>query len=198
MKTILSPRVSTTLMAGFLAGILCTAILPTLLQPTKASAQAAAKPPTNMVDLAALQAELAALKGQLPDQAHAMADAGYHFSNLWFAGQKQNWPLAKFYLDETRSHLNWAVRLKPVRKTAAGLDVDLRGILQAVENTQLADVRKAVEGRNTDKFAAAYRLTLEACYACHKASEKPYLRPQVPEHPETRIINFDPAATWPQ
>jgi len=198
MKTILSPRVSAMLLAGFLAGIFCAAILPPLLQPTKASAQTAARPPTNTVDFVALQAELAALKSQLPDQAHAMADVGHHFSNLWFAGQKQNWPLAKFYLDETRSHLNWAVRLKPLRKTAAGLDVDLRGILQAVENTQLTEVRAAVEAKDAEKFSAAYRLTLEACYACHKASEKPYLRPQVPEHPETRIINFDPAAAWPQ
>ena len=198
MKTEFSTRIRVTMLLGFAAGLICATILPALLQPTKASAQAAIKPPTNTVDLAALQNELAALKGQLPDQAHAMADVGQHFSNLWFAGQKQNWPLAKFYLDETRSHLNWAVRLKPLRKTSAGLDVDLRGILQAVENTQLAEVRRAVEARDATKFTAAYRLTLEACYACHKASEKAYLRTQVPEQPESRIINFEPDANWPE
>src|SRR5678816_724889 len=95
-------------------------VLPLFLQRGQAQAQAAATPTTNAVDVAALQAELALVKGQLPDQAHGMADVGYHFANLWFAGKQKNWPLAKFYLDETRSHLNWAVRLKPVRKVAAG------------------------------------------------------------------------------
>src|SRR6185369_13558026 len=79
----------------------------------------------------ALPAEVERLKAVVPDQSHAMADVGYHFANLWFAGNKKNWPLAKFYLDETRSHLKWAVRIIPVRKTKAG-DVDLRGILEAV------------------------------------------------------------------
>lgn len=198
MNTILYGKTRVTTLIYIAAGLICGLALPVLFHSPTAQAQPAVKPPTNTVDLAALQTELNALKGQLPDQAHAMADAGQHFANLWFAGQKQNWPLAKFYLDETRSHLNWAVRLKPVRKTAAGQDIDLRGILEAVENTQLADVRKAVEARDAGKFAAAYRLTLEACYACHKASEKPYLRPQIPEEPDSRIINFDADAKWPQ
>jgi len=29
---------------------------------------------------------------------------GYHFANLWFAAEKQNWPLANYYLEEKRSH----------------------------------------------------------------------------------------------
>src|SRR5437867_2659829 len=41
----------------------------------------------------------------------------------------------------------------------------------------------------------SYRRTLEGCYSCHKAADKPYLRPRIPEQPESRIINFDPAAT---
>ena len=65
-----------------------------------------------------------------PDQAHVMVDIGHQFGDLWFAAQKQNWPLAQFYLDQTRSHLKWAVKIQPVRKTSAGADVDLNGILQ--------------------------------------------------------------------
>ena len=49
----------------------------------------------------------------LPDQSHVMKDIAYHFSNLWFAAQAQNWPLAGFYLNETRSHLKWAVSPAP-------------------------------------------------------------------------------------
>jgi hypothetical protein len=137
------------------------------------------------------------LKGRVPDQSHAMKDVGYHFANLWFAGQKKNWPLAKFYLDETRSHLKWAVRIIPIRKTKAG-DVDLRGILEAVDNSMLNEIQKAIQSEDASKFTGTYKQALEGCYACHKASEKPYLRPQIPERPEVGIINFDPDAKWPQ
>jgi hypothetical protein len=71
-------------------------------------------------EVARLKAEIEQLKGRLPSQSHAIIDVGYHFSNLWFAGQQQNWALAEFYLNETRSHLRWAVRIVPVRRTKAG------------------------------------------------------------------------------
>ena len=35
------------------------------------------------------------------------------------------------------------------------------------------------------------------CYSCHKAADKPYLRPRVPTEPASRIMNFDPKADWP-
>src|SRR2546427_13015736 len=55
-------------------------------------------------EIARLKDEIERLKGMLPDQSPVMKDVAYHFSNLWFAGQAQNWPLAGFYLNETRSH----------------------------------------------------------------------------------------------
>src|SRR5580658_3143323 len=87
-----------------------------------------------------------------PDQAHAMMDVGYHFGNLWFAADKQNWPLASYYLDETRSHLRWAVQIQPVRTTKSGANVDLNGILEAVDKTLLADVDKAIENKDVAGF----------------------------------------------
>jgi hypothetical protein len=144
-----------------------------------------------------LEKDVARLKSIASDQSHAMADVGYHFANLWFAGEKKNWPLAKFYLDETRSHLKWAVRIIPVRKTKAG-DLELQGILDAVDNTFLAEINKNIDNKDQENFRASYRKTLEGCYSCHKAADKPYLRPQIPTTPPQPIINFDPDAAWPQ
>lgn len=187
------PNPSTYLPAILLLALaLCTA----LEHQPRASAQSApapaATPAPKAPDLAALQAEIERLKTLLPDQAHAMADVDYHFTNLWFAAEKQNWPLAKFYLDETKSHLNWAVRIRPLRKTAGGQDVDLKVFLQALEASSLNDLKKAVDGKDHAAFTAAYRQMLEGCYSCHVASEKPFLRLHVPEQPEARIIDFVP------
>jgi hypothetical protein len=149
-------------------------------------------------DLQSLAAEIEAIKGKLPGQAHAMQDVGYHFSNLWFAGQKEHWDLAHFYWGETRSHLRWAVRIIPKRKHSGGSEVDLAAILQAVENSPLKQIEDAIKSKDKAAFENAYRFTIDGCYSCHKASEKAYLRPQIPTQPETPIINFDPSADWPK
>ena len=131
------------------------------------------------------------LNDRLPDQSHAMQDAGYHFENLWFAGDRQNWPLASYYLRKTQSYLELPVRIKPVRKTKAG-EVDLKGILDAVNNGLLAHVDQAITNNDVAAFRAAYRQTIEGCNACHTACERSYIRLQVPNAPSTTIIHFDP------
>jgi hypothetical protein len=145
-----------------------------------------------------LLARIAALEAVIPDQAHIMSDVGDHFTNLWFAATAENWPLADFYLGETRSHLRWAVRAKPIRKDSKGEDVDLVHILEAFENSQLTELKQSLDGKDRPTFERVYKDSLTVCYSCHKASEKPYLRPQIPTQPETRIIDFDPKADWPR
>jgi hypothetical protein len=163
--------------------------------PTQPPPQAAASDASS--ELAALRDEVARLRRLVPSQSHAMQDVSYHYTNLWFAGAKANWPLAQFYLNETRSHIGWAVRIIPKRKLTSG-EVELEGIRQAFDSGYLAAVQQAIDARSTTRFADSYKRSLEGCYACHKASEKPFLRPQVPTQPETQIVNFDPDATWPE
>lgn len=144
-----------------------------------------------------LRKELEHIKSLLPGQAHAMHDVSYRFENLWFAVQHENWALADFYLAETRSHLKWAVRIIPVRSRTAG-DVDLGGILESIDTTLFAAVKEAIDRRDVAQFRDSYRESIEGCYACHKAVEKPYLRLHVPERATVEILNFDPEASGPQ
>ncbi|MCX7144271.1 MAG: hypothetical protein NT123_25200 [Proteobacteria bacterium] len=157
-----------------------------VVQTQSAQAQTGGTAQTNSADL---MKELEALKRLLPDQAHGMADVDYHFANLWFAAHNANWPLAEFYLGETRSHLNWVVRMRPVRRLAAGGELDLRPVLQGVESSGLSDIKASINKRDLSAFEAAYRGTMMQCYGCHAASEKPYLRLRIPEAPATRMID---------
>src|SRR2546430_8113827 len=143
-------------------------------------------------EVAALKAEIERLKGIVPDQSHAMKDMAYHFANLWFAAQKQNWPLAEFYWAETRSHLRWAVRIIPVRKDSQGNEIRLSAILEPIEKTTLQQVHEAILAKDRETFVQAYHQMLASCYACHLASGKPFLRLQIPQQPEVPIIRFDP------
>ena len=119
----------------------------------------------------------------------AMADVAYHFTNLWFAGQHQNWPLAQFYFNESRSHIAWAVRIVPVRKTSGG-ELHLPEMFDAFDKTLLTDLKKQIADKNGKQFKVAYRAALEGCNACHTAAEKPFLHVVVPDKPEVHIIDL--------
>ena len=196
MQFRLPRNVAVAFLFGATAGaICCSHSIFTNIQPTMAQAQ---QPTQSKPDLTALQAEVERLKQVVPDQAHAMQDVDYHFTNLWFAGNQGNWDLAQFYLGESRSHLRWAVRIIPVRKDNAGKEIKLQDILQAVENSPLKQLEDAIKAKDREKFSAAYEFTLTGCYSCHKTADKPYLRPRIPNHPSSSMMNFDPNATWPK
>jgi hypothetical protein len=189
-------RTIVAVLAALIAGACAGAAAVALMAPSGQPAPAQSAP--SLPDARALAAEVEAIKGKLPDQSHAMKDVAYHFTNLWFAGQMRNWDLANFYWTETRSHLRWAVRIIPKRKDNSGKEIDLEAILQALENTPLKQLQEAIAAKDKPAFEKAYRFTIENCYACHKAADKPFLRLQVPMQPEARIVNFDPSADWPK
>ncbi|HXJ55174.1 MAG TPA: hypothetical protein VNU68_00790 [Verrucomicrobiae bacterium] len=157
-------------------------------QPTTS----AASPNDLTNEIAVLRAEINRLKGIVPDQSHAMKDVAYHFGNLWFAGQKTNWPLADFYWSETRSHLRWAVRIIPVRKDPQGNEIRLTEILDPIDRTALQQVGDAIKAKDSVRFVETYKQMLDSCYACHLVSGKPFLRLQIPVQPEVTIIRFEP------
>jgi cytochrome c553 len=178
--------------ARLLLAVISFAIVTALSGCEQASTAASAQsPPEN------LAARVKAVEDMIPSQSHMMADVGDHFANLWFAGRAENWPLAEFYLAETKSHLRWAVRRIPIRKDNQGRDINLGNILEAFENSQLTQLKGAIDGKAKAAFEKVYKESLTMCYSCHKAVNKPYLRPQIPTEPASRIINFDPKADWP-
>ena len=85
----------------------------------------------------------------------------------------------------------------PIRKDNQGREVNLVNILEAFENSQLTQLKGTVDRKDKGGFERLYKECLTVCYSCHKAADKPYLRPQVPTEPATRVINFNPRADWP-
>ncbi len=154
-------------------------------------ASATQQAPAANDDPAALRAEIERLKTIVPGQAFAMTQVAYNFNNLWFAAHAENWPLAQFYVNETRTRLRWALRITPVRKISTG-DLQLQPLLDALEKDSFAKVGEAVAAKNVLALETAYRATLEGCHACHAASEKDYLELQVPTAPAEPMIRFAP------
>lgn len=145
-----------------------------------------------------IESDLAYLKDVRPSQSHTMMDVGYQWTNLWFAAEKKNWPLARFYFNETRQHIRWTIKVRPIRKGPDGGPVDLQAIYDAIDSTSMETVKRAIEAKDATSFVAAYKQMLESCYACHKANGLNFLRPAMPAESAQTIINFDPDAAWPQ
>lgn len=176
-----NPRYVSFRLGGVLVAVLAAA-LAQAAEPTKS------EPPSDPV-----QQALKEIRGQLPSQSHTMADVAYHYNNLWFASQAGNWPLAEFMLNETKSHLRWAVRVRPVRPLSSGGQLQVGDMLSAIEQSTLKELTESVRAKDKPRFETAYKQQLASCYACHVAAEKPYLKLRLPERPAETMLQFDPA-----
>jgi hypothetical protein len=144
------------------------------------------------------QAELAHLQEIVPPSSHPMVDVAMFAANLWFAGQKKNWPLANYYLGEMRNRMRWEVHLNPGPKGPDGKPVDMQSIFDGIDNGSLTTVKNVIAKKDSKQFAIEYKHLLEDCYSCHMTAGRPYLRPMVPVSGAQPIVNVDPDATWPQ
>jgi hypothetical protein len=147
------------------------------------AAQNAAPPP-------GVAADVAALKKIAPVQSHTMQDVGYHWSNLWFAAEKKNWPLAGYFFNEARQAVRWTVLIRPVRQLPGGGTVDIKGLFDSIDPTAFAAVQLAIEDQDAAAFTAAYTQALTACHSCHASAGLPFLRPAIPTAPPTTILSF--------
>jgi cytochrome c553 len=155
--------------------------------------------PPPLPTMESLPAEVAQLKLLVPSNSHIMMDVQFHWTNLWWAGRKRNWPLALYFFNESRGHIQWLIRKSPmIRNNAEGKDVDISGIFDGIDTSSLAAVKTAIEAKDSAQFASSYRTMLESCYACHKSVGRPYLKPMIPTVQVQSMLNFDPNAAWPE
>ena len=142
-------------------------------------------------EIGRLEQRIARLESIAPGQGALMGQLGYHFGNLWFALDYENWPLAGFYLHECRETLEQAVRVRPARTLSTGGELNLQGIAEALDNTQFAELARAIEAKGKARAVAVYQDTMIVCYSCHQAAEMSFLRMQLPDKPPSPSISFD-------
>jgi hypothetical protein len=159
--------------------------LPLRADEADATAQAAA--------IAKLENQVKDLTTLIPSQGHAMVDVAYHFGNLWFAARAGNWPLAQFYLNETKAKLRWAVRIRPVRPVSGGGELKLADLLDALEKSTLKELQDSVTAKDRKKFESNYATTLASCQGCHVASEKGFIRLRIPDRAPEPLVEMKPA-----
>jgi hypothetical protein len=109
----------------------------------------------------------------LPSLPEIMAHQQERHIKLWFAGHAGNWPLADYEIGELSDGFD------DVGKMLGG------DIVKQHVGAPLDALQKAVDGKNSAAFAAAFDSLSAGCNACHRTLDHAFIaiaRPTVPPY----------------
>ena len=108
-------------------------------------------------------------------------------AKLWFAGQMNNWPLAEYEVKELREGFETVAKYYP---TFNG--VPLAQMIDAIRDTNFADLDKAIADHDRNKFSRAFDGLTQACNACHQGNELGFIAIRRPTSPPFSNQSFEP------
>jgi hypothetical protein len=95
---------------------------------------------------------------------------------LYFAGQRESWDLAAFYVHELEE-----VTESLLAPGAVADGIILAPLVEAMLLPPLATLAEAVKQRDAAAFGARYGAVVNGCNACHQATRHGFIRITVPE-----------------
>ena|SRR5688572_1019613 len=100
-----------------------------------------------LVDLGKAKVTLDQLGLSQPGMARLMAELGPRMHRLYYAAQAGNWPLARYFLNESRSLLkiSTVVRPKYAESMARFLEEDVPPVVKAIDDEDWAAFERAFE-----------------------------------------------------
>jgi len=125
-----------------------------------------------------VQADLANAKELAPGLGEYMTTIQLHAGKLWFAARAGNWELAAYELHELEETMESVKKLNAVKN-----GVKISNVMDAVLQTQIAQLEKSIKRKNQTEFQNAYDETLSACNGCHTESGHMFIqiiRPSAP------------------
>lgn len=112
----------------------------------------------------------------------AMAEVGYRYGELHWAGKDRNWGYAAYQLDKIGLAMANGVERRPKRAASARM-------IEAPVTT----LKHAIEARDGAGFDAAFLSLTATCNACHQAERVPFIRVEPPTV-RTSIVRSPPEA----
>ena len=94
---------------------------------------------------AELEKRVKQLEAAVPGVGEVMSATQLHFAKLFFAARAENWKLAAFEIDEVKENIEKAAVLRPEEN-----GVRLGGVVDAFEQTQIAQLSAAVERQDPE------------------------------------------------
>jgi hypothetical protein len=108
-------------------------------------------------------------------------------AKLWYAARERNWALAAYQLAEIKEIMSDVEDLYPKFK-----DLPLGGMLDAVITGPVADLEKALDGKDFTAFSSGFGKLTEACNSCHQATGNGFILIKTPSQPAFFNQDFTP------
>jgi hypothetical protein len=106
---------------------------------------------------------------------------------LGLAGHEQNWSYAAYELDQLTETFADVVEILPRYR-----DLSIADMANSTVKEPLAAVSRAIEAKDTNQFAAAYRELTNSCNACHNSYDRAMIVIQSPTVAPFPDQNFHP------
>lgn len=114
----------------------------------------------------------------------AMARMQAHMQKLHFAGQNENWKLAKFYTHEIKETMNEIIDHKVTKNGK-----DIGNLIQTMSYPNIEKLQKTIKSEDKTSFVEGYELLLRSCNNCHVAINYEFIRITTPKNEDA--INQD-------
>jgi hypothetical protein len=113
-----------------------------------------------------------------PGLGTVMMEYSYRFSNIYYAAEAGNWPLAEYQLKEMREIQEVGETTRPEKADA----------LKAFERSFLDPLGRTIDARDSSRFEASFNASIQGCDICHAAQKLPFIKYQLPSNPPAHLI----------
>lgn len=98
-----------------------------------------------------------------------MMEVGYRYNELYWAGEDQNWELAKYHIEKIEHSIKLGTERRPKRRENAQMIFPV-----------LSDLRTHVDSKKQQAFRENFKILRQTCNACHHAENVSYFNVGVP------------------
>lgn len=115
--------------------------------------------------------KFAAVERHLRGLDQTMAEVGYRFTELYWAGRDRNWMYARYQLDKIETTINLGLERRPRRAPSAAPFLA----------EEIPAMRQAIAQEDESAFQDGVMRLRAACVRCHAQEEVPWLVVELPE-----------------
>jgi len=120
------------------------------------------------------------IEKQLRGLDKTMAEVGYRFTELYFAGKEHNWDYAKYQAEKMDLAIRLGLERRPKRAQSA----------QFFLADEIPVMLKAIESKDDETFQKGMDRMRSSCMKCHNLEKVPYFTVEFPEHRLSPVRNI--------
>lgn len=118
------------------------------------------------------EAQIHTIESQFAGFGRAMAEVGYRYVELYWAGQDENWEYAEHQLEEIYETIELGLERRPKRAKSS------KYFMEEV----VPEMERIIESRDLEAFKEGFKVFTAGCNSCHAMEKMPFLQVVEPEH----------------